>query len=223
MEYQFKGTILKESTRVFIAIPFNVWEVCNQKGMIPVKVTVNNRVFECKLLPKGDGNYYIPITKPILKEIENHIELDVSFEIIVGLTRINNNSPYSIENPIRRIDKLESIIQPQSGMCGQVCIAMLAGVSLEEVVNVMRSKRWQASLSKVIETLDYYGIAHSSKMVYMRNEVKELPKCCIVNTRSEKCSHLLLFYNGKYYDPSLGILEDYDISKIIGYLEIFTE
>ncbi|HCQ89889.1 MAG TPA: DUF1905 domain-containing protein [Clostridium sp.] len=223
MEYKFEGTLLKENIRTFIIIPFNVWEVCEQKGIIPVKVTVNNITFECKLIPKGNGNYYIPITKPILKRIEDHINFNVSFEIIDGLTRISKNSPYSIKNPIRKIDKIESIIQSQSGMCGQASVAMLAGVSIEEVVNVMKSKRWQASLSKVIETLDYYGIAHSSKMIYMRNEVKELPKCCIINARSEKRSHLLLFYNGEYYDPSLGVLEKYDTNEIIGYLEIFVE
>lgn len=223
MEYGFKGTILKEGIRTFIVIPFNVWEVCGQEGMIPVKVIIDNIDFECKLVPKGGGNYYIPIAKSILKAIENPAEFEVSFKIINGLTRINSNSPYSIENPIRKIDRLEIIIQPQSGMCGQACVAMLAGVSLEEVVNVMKSKRWQGSLSKVVETLDYYGIAHAPKMFYMGNKVNELPKCCIINARFEKGSHLLIFHNGKYYDPSLGILEEYDINRIIGYLEIIIE
>lgn len=223
MRHQFTGKLLKEGTRTFVAIPFNVWEVYNKKGNIPARVTVNGIDFECKLLPKGNGNYYIPITKSILKQIENNTKWEVSFELITQLSRININSPYSIENPIRKIDSIESIINPQGGMCGQACVAMLAGVSVEEVVNVMKAKSWQGSLSKVIETLDYYGIAHSSKMVYMRSKVKELPKCCIINARSEKCSHLLLFYNGKYFDSSIGVLEQYDVNKIIGYLEIFTE
>ncbi|MCT4562793.1 MAG: DUF1905 domain-containing protein [Maledivibacter sp.] len=223
MKYQFIGYLLKAGTRTFIAIPFNVWEVCNKKGNLPVKVTVNGKNFECKLLPRGNGNYYIPINTTILKGIEDDNGLDVSFEIIAGLSRINKNSPYSRKNPIRKIDSIESIIQPQAGMCGQTCVAMLAGVTVEEVINVMKAKIGQASISKVIETLDYYGISHSPKMVYMGTKIKKLPKCCIINARAEKSSHLLLFYKGKYYDSSLGLLKEYDVHKIIGYLEIYTE
>ncbi|MTI47137.1 DUF1905 domain-containing protein [Sporosalibacterium faouarense] len=221
MKYNFAGELLKEGKRTFIPIPFNVWEECNQKGMLPVVVTINNITFECKLTPKGKGYYYIPINKGIISQLDNVEDLDMSFEIITGLTRINKNSPYTIENPIRIIDSIKSIIQPQDGMCGQTCVAMLAGITVEEVVKVMNARKWQASISKVIETLDYYGISHSSKMVYGKTRFENLPKCCILNVHLERCNHLLLFYNGKYYDPSLGVLEEYDKEKIIGYLEIF--
>lgn len=221
MRYQFIGDIFKEGVRTFILVPFNVWETCNQKGMVPVKVTVNDTTFECKLLPKGNGSYYIPISKTILNKIESNKDLDVSFEIIKGLSRINNNSPYSTKSPIRKIDSIESIVQPQVGLCGQTCIAMLAGVSVEEVIHIMKAKKWEASISKVIETLDYYGIAHSPKMVYMGKNIKGLPECCILNIRSKERSHLLVFYDGKYYDPLQGVLEAYDMNRIIGYLEIF--
>ncbi|WP_066502549.1 DUF1905 domain-containing protein [Abyssisolibacter fermentans] len=215
MEYKFRGKLLKERARTFISIPFNVWEVLGQKGLIPVKVSIEDLTFECKLVPKGNGNYYIPITKVILKDLNLEEEFDISFEAIESLTRINNNSPYSLEKPIRKIDNIE-IIQPQHGLCGQACVAMLAGVELEEVITIMKAKKWQASLSKVIETLDYYGIVHSNKMVYKLKKDQELPKCCIINTKG----HLILFYDGKYYDPSKGILKEYDQNQITGFLEI---
>lgn len=215
MEYKFRGKLFKEGVRTFISIPFNVWDVCVQKGLIPVKVSIEELAFECKLVPKGNGNYYIPITKTISKSLNLEEEFDVSFEVINALTRINNNSPYSLENPIRKIDNIE-IIQLEDGLCGQACVAMLAGIELDEVIATMKSKKWQASLSKVIETLDYYGIAHSNKMVYKIEKDQKLPKCCIINTKG----HLMLFYDGKYYDPSKGILEEYDQNLITGYLEI---
>ncbi|MGF7059130.1 DUF1905 domain-containing protein [Brassicibacter mesophilus] len=214
MKYQFKGKVFKEGVRTFVSIPFNVWEVSGQKGLIPVKVSIDELTFECKLVPKGNGNYYIPITKAVLKNLILE-EFNVSFEVIDSLTRINNNSPYSLKNPIRKIDNIE-IIQPEDGLCGQACIAMLAGVPIEEVISLMKSKKWQASLSKVIEALDYYGIAHSDKMVYNCKKNKKLPKCCIINTRG----HLMLFYDGKYYDPGKGIMKEYDQNQVTGYLEI---
>lgn len=214
MDYKFNGEIFQEGKRSFIRIPFNVWDKCGKKGNIPVKVTIEDFAYECKLLPKGEGNYYIPISKADLEKINGEKELKISFQLITGLSRINKNSPYTLERPIRKIDSIEIIIQPQEGLCGQAVVAMLAGVSLNEVLNLMKPK---CSLSKVIEALDYYGISHSDKIVYKLKKDDELPKCCIINTKG----HLMVFYDGKYYDPSIGILEDLNLSKITGYLEIF--
>ena len=33
-------------------------------------------------------------------------------------------------------------------------------------------------------------------------------------------SHYLIHYKGKFYDPTLGLLNEYDKSKLLGYLEI---
>lgn len=216
MNYKFKGEIFKEGTKSFIKIPFNVWEVCDKKGNIPVKVTICNYTFECKLIPKGNGNYYIPITKSNLQNIEIDMELDITFEIIDALSRINKNSPYSLKSPIRKINDIELVLQPKDGLCIQACVAMLSGVSIYEVIDLMGSKKWQASLSKMIEALDYYGIAHSDKMVYSINKDTAIPKCCVINTQG----HLMIFYDGKYYDPVRGVLEKFDLGKITGYLEI---
>ena len=213
MIYKFKGKIFMEGQRAFISIPFNVWDECGQKGNLTVKVTIDDFTYECKLVPKGKGMYYIPIAKNDLKKVSVDNELEISFELISGLSRINNNSPYSLEKPIRKIDNIKIVRQPKSGLCGQACVAMLSGVSLNEVVKLMGS---QSSLSKVVEALDYFGFAHSDKMAYNLKQDTKLPKCCIINTQS----HLMIFYDGKYYDPSMGILEEFHISKITGFLEI---
>lgn len=213
MVYKFNGEVFEEGQRSFISIPFNVWDECGQKGNIPVKVTIDDFSFECKLVPKGNGVYYIPIIKSVLKNISVNKELKISFELISQLSRINNNSSYSLEKPIRKIDSIKIITEPKKGLCGQACIAMLSGVSLNEIVNLMGS---QCSLSKVIETLDYFGIAHGDKMVYNFKRDSILPKCCIINTKG----HLMIFYDGSYYDPSVGILEELDLSEITGFLEI---
>lgn len=38
MLYLFKAALLKEGNRVYLSIPFNVWETCGQKGLVPVEV-----------------------------------------------------------------------------------------------------------------------------------------------------------------------------------------
>lgn len=213
MIYRFKGEIVEGGQRLFISIPFNVWEKCGQKGSIPVKVAIDNFKYECKLLPKGKGLYHIPIKKSDLKNISMNNEHEVSFELISELSRINNNSPYSLEKPVRKIDNIEIVNPSSHGVCGQACISMLSGVPLNEIINLMGS---QCSISKVIEALNYFGIAHSDKMVYRIKQGGKLPKCCIINTKG----HLMVFYDGKYYDPGKGILEVFDLNEITSFLEI---
>lgn len=215
MIYTFDEKICKQGNRYYIKIPFNVWHECKQKGLIPVKVSIKDCTFECRLIAKGNGMYYIPVTKNTVKQIHSDDEITISFQIIDGLTRINHDSPYSRENPIRKIDTIENITYPKAGYCGQICIAMLTGLSVDEVVNIMQAKAWQCSFSKLMETLDYFGIIHDDKVIYTKGKECVLPECCIVNVRGEQISHFVLYYKGHYYDT-----EDIEFKNIIGYLKI---
>lgn len=218
MEYTFTEKLFREGNRSFIKIPFNVWEECGKKGLVPVRVTLQDCVFECRLIPKGDGIYYIPVTKNVMNKIDSSGGIKVSFEVLSGLTRINHDSPYSKENPIRRIDSIQSIAYDRDGYCGQLCIAMLTGLSVEEISDIMQARAWQCSFSKLIETLDYFGIAHDDKVVYTRGKEVPLPECCIVNAKAERMGHFALYYKGKYYG---GL--DIEPDKITGYLRIVVE
>ncbi|MGN1103966.1 MAG: DUF1905 domain-containing protein [Candidatus Coproplasma sp.] len=204
MNYSFNYSLIKEQGRTFIEIPFNVWETLGIKGNIPVSVNINSVSFECKLLPKGQGKYYIPVKKDIALKIDESGE--VSFEVIQSLTRINNNSPYSNENPIRKIDCINEMdVKP--GLCGQTCIAMLAGIEVGEVVKLMGR---QISWSKIIEALDYYGIKHSGKMVYPKRKNVAYPQCFIAYVNGE----FVLYYLDRFYGKSA------DISEVTSFMEI---
>lgn len=106
MIYTFTENLYRQGNRYFIRIPFNVWETCNQKGMLPVRVTVEDTVFECKLISKGAGTYFIPVSKAVAQQLNSDGEIPVSFEIIRELTRINKNSPYTTDHPVRKIDHI---------------------------------------------------------------------------------------------------------------------
>jgi len=219
MHYSFKTGYYENGNRIFIKIPFNVWETCGKKGLIPVKVDVEGITFECKLVPKGNGEYVIPVNKDVFNELSSNSDFDVEFSLLEQLARINNNSPYNKDNPIRHIDSISYLKQPENGYCGQTCLAMLAGISVEEVIKIMKSTKWQASISKVLETLDYFGFSYK-KLVYIRGQKTEFPKCCIINVRGTGKSHLLVYFDGMFYDPTYGIMDDYQYENIISYIEI---
>lgn len=211
---EFTEILFKEGKRTFIKIPFNVWERFNQKGLIPVKVSIENHQFECRLIPKGEGIYYIPVVNKIVNQI-NKDEVHVSLEIINSLSR---NSPYTIDHPIRIINSIERLSYPKDGYCGQLCLAMLTGLSVDEIIDITHMKAWQCSMSKLIEALDYFGIKHDEKVTYTKGKEFVYPDCCIVNVRGEPMNHLSLYYNGTYYDS-----EDIDFNRIIGYLKIHVD
>lgn len=221
MNYSFKSGYYKEGNRTFIKIPFNVWDVCGEKGNISVKVVIDDTTFECKLILKGKGEYMIPINKNVFSKLDPGSQLAVHFTLLEQLTRINYGSPYTKDNPIRSIDSISYLKQRSNGYCGQTCLAMLAGISVDEVIKIAKSTKWQASISKVLETLDYFGFSYS-KPVYTRGQKVEFPKCCIINVRGTEKSHLLVYFDGIFYDPTSGVTKDYRHANIISYIEIKT-
>ena len=112
------------------------------------------------------------------------------------------------------------ILQHQDGLCGQACVAMLAGITIAEVSAVMDCNEWQATMGRMISALNYFGIDHSNIIMYTEGRPAVLPKCCIMMEKMGRFCHYLVHYDGKYYDPNLGVMEEYDMSKLLGYLEI---
>jgi hypothetical protein len=221
MEFQFISSCQKDGNRAFVSIPFNVWDTCGKKGLIPAKAVINDTTFECKLIPKGNGKYVLPINKAVYSKLSSDNKFVVRIIILEQLTRINNNSPYSKDNQIRQIDSISYLKQPENGCCGQTCLAMLAGISVEEVIKIMKSTKWQASISKALETLDYFGFSYK-KPVYTHGQKVDFPKCCIINVREIPKGHLLVYFDGVFYDPTYGIMNDYQYEIIISYIAINT-
>ena len=96
--------------------------------------------------------------------------------------------------------EIQYIQQPTEYLCGQACVAMIAGVSVDDVIRVMDND--QATGKTDIE----------------------LPPVCILNVLLPRYSPWVLYYHGKYYDPEFGLTEElYCKAKIQSYLELFTD
>lgn len=219
MKYTFEKHIEQNENGAFIDIPFNVWEICRREGDVPAKIKVGETIFVCNLEPKEGGYYNIPIQSEIMAKLSFDTEYKVSFRIMKTSVE---DSPYSSSNPIRKIDSVECILQPHDGLCGQACVAMLAGITLEETINIMHCSEWQATIAKIIGALNYFGLEHSEEIVYTCGKTDNvvLPKCAVILEKMGRFSHYLVTFDGKFYDPNLGVMEQYDLSKMKGYLEV---
>ncbi|MBP5454677.1 MAG: DUF1905 domain-containing protein [Lachnospiraceae bacterium] len=219
MKYSFISAIEKAEAGGIIKIPFNVWEICKKEGDVPVKVKLQDSVFVCNLIPEGNGVYSIPVSSETLKSFEIGKEYPVTFRVTKSSAQ---ESPYSTSNPIRKIDSIEVIKQPHDGLCGQSCVAMLAGISLDEAINTMHCGEWQATMDKIINALNYFGIDHSEEIIYTNGRADvTLPKCCVVMEKMGRYSHYLVYFNGVGYDSNLGLIDDYDVTKVKGYMEVY--
>lgn len=220
MRYFFNGKIEKLNDIYTIRIPFNVWEVCKQRDVIQAEIVLDNKIIKCELLPEEKGNYKIHLEEESIDHIDIALNHKILLHVAGSLIQINQNSPYSLENPIRKIDGIDIIVQPKDGLCGQACVAMLAGVTIAEVMSVMDCREWQATMGKVISALNYYGIGHSDIIMYSEGPDVVLPKCCIIMEKLGRFCHYLVYFDGYFYDPTLGVIDSYDTTKLLGYLEI---
>ena len=223
MFFQFFGAVTGEGSDRCISIPFNVWEVCDTQGTLKAEGTADNASFSCELSPLGNGLYRIPVNESVAAAIGSKTEnIDISFQISNRKAYIGADSPYSPDDPIRKVDSMKLITQPNDGLCGQTCIAMLAGVTLDEACEIMHCRDWQASMGKMVDTLNYLGIAHEETIHYTQGQSVSLPKCAILMEKMGRYSHYLVIYDGVYYDPTAGIIDDFDMDNLVGYLEIKT-
>jgi len=220
MRYFFESKVEKKEQGYTIHIPFNVWEVCKKRDVIKGDVVLDNKIIDCELHLIEKGNYELHIADESAVNVELGVTHKILLHINGSLIRMDQNSPYSFENPVRKIDGIEVLRQPEDGLCGQACVAMLAGVTLAEVISVMDCREWQATMGRVISALNYYGIDHTDIIMYTEGRETVLPKCCILMEKMGRYCHYLVHYDGKFYDSNLGIMEEYDTKKLLGYLEI---
>ena len=221
MRYLFNGKVEKTHDIFQVKIPFNVWEVCKKRDVIGANIVFGDVLIACELLPIKNGKYVIQLREEDVSHFGLEKEHEILLEIPGSLIKISQSSPYSLDAPIRKIDGIELINQTVDGLCSQTCVAMLAGVAIAEVMRVTGLQEWQAKMGEIISALDYYGIGHSDIVIYTEGRGAALPKCCIMMEKMGLYCHYLVHYDGKFYDPNMPVFAEYDVGKLLGYLEVF--
>ncbi len=112
------------------------------------------------------------------------------------------------------------VIQPNFSTCGQACIAMITGKDINEVIKDMKTSG-PTSIGQLIEILDYYGYRHAPKNVRIskKNPVQSDYSILTVHMNAGY-THWVLYYEGKFYCPEHGVLDEYTAGRITSFLAI---
>lgn len=110
------------------------------------------------------------------------------------------------------------IKEPTDLQCGQAVLAMLCDISVEDIVKLLQNEK-ETTLKEMFYVLKKYGISYDNK----RKEVfkkQELPRVAILSLETPRCWHWSMYFDGVFYDPEHGVMEDFPEAKRKYYWEI---
>ena len=114
--------------------------------------------------------------------------------------------------------QIEYIHEPTDLQCGQAVLAMVTGLTAEQVAGELGNDR-ETKLCEMKSFLRGHGVRVSDKRIQiMRRD--ELPPLCLLSLETPRCWHWSLYCEGLFYDPEHGVLEDFPESARKYYWEL---
>ncbi len=110
------------------------------------------------------------------------------------------------------------IFEPNPLACGQAVLAMLTDLSAEEVIAQVGTDR-ETTLSDMEKFLSRHGIP-LQRQKQVANTAADLPDVCLLSLETPKCWHWALYFEGVFFDPEYGILQDFPECKRKYYFKI---
>ncbi len=103
--------------------------------------------------------------------------------------------------------KPQHIYEPTPLQCGQAVLAMLSDTSVEEIIKIVKTER-ETNLQQMFSALQVLDISYLPERVAV-NDKSELPRVALLSLETPKCWHWSMFFEGKFYDPEYGVLDDF--------------
>ena len=116
------------------------------------------------------------------------------------------------------VEKVKYIHEPTDLQCGQAVLAMLSGKSVDEIIALTSTDR-ETNLKQMFAALDELGIRYIRERRQVENKA-QLPKVCVLSLETPRCWHWSLYFNGVFYDPEHGVMDDFPECNRKYYWEI---
>ena len=105
------------------------------------------------------------------------------------------------------VNKPTHIFEPDPLQCGQAVLAMLSGHTVNEIITLCGTEK-ETTLADMKRVLQMCGISFCDKRIEVHLK-EELPDIALLSLETPKCWHWSLFFEGLFYDPEYGLLEDF--------------
>ena len=110
------------------------------------------------------------------------------------------------------------IFEPDPLQCGQAVLAMLSGKTVDQIIDLCGTSR-ETTLNDMKRVLDILEIKYCSQRIDIK-EKSELPTIAILSLETPKCWHWSLYFDGVFYDPEYGVLDNFPPSNRRYYWKI---
>ena len=114
--------------------------------------------------------------------------------------------------------EIEYVHEPTDLQCGQAVLAMLTGVSVEQIAEELNNDR-ETTLKEMKGLLRTHGFWVSDERKQAENK-EELPSLCMLSLETPRCWHWSLYCDGTFYDPEHGVMNDFPVCLRKYYWEI---
>lgn len=116
------------------------------------------------------------------------------------------------------VQKPEYIHEPTDLQCGQAVLAMLSGKTVDEIIAIVGTDR-ETTLKQMFDALTALEIAFEPERIAV-NQKSELPKIAVLSLETPRCWHWSLYFDGTFYDPEHGVMDDFPVANRKYYWKI---
>ena len=116
------------------------------------------------------------------------------------------------------MQKINYVKEPTDLQCGQAVLSMLTGKDVSEIVELLNNER-ETTLKEMFFTLDYFGFSYCRERKEVTDK-SDLPKIALLSLETPRCWHWSLYFDGLFYDPEHGVLNDFPKAKRKYFWEI---
>ena len=114
--------------------------------------------------------------------------------------------------------EIKHIFEPTPLQCGQAVLSMVTGKSTDDVVKALDNDR-ETTLKEMLLFLNQNGFKVENKRLQAQNKA-DLPEIALLSLETPRCWHWSLYFEGVFYDPEHGVLNDFPESNRRYYWEI---
>ena len=114
--------------------------------------------------------------------------------------------------------EVKYIKEPTDLQCGQAVLSMLTGKSVIDIIKECGTDK-ETTLSQMKQVLAINKI----NFIPLKKEAKskdDLPEIAILSLETPRCWHWSLYFEGTFYDPEHGVLDDFPKSNRKYFFEI---